>query len=82
MIKKTIPLHDLRLYDFNLYYNLMKKPLFECAMVYKKFVGQFQILQKNSSKIQILKLLKNQKILNNQIIHCLEIIKIKQNTYD
>ena len=39
----------------------MKKSLHECAMVYKKFVRQFQILQKNNSKIQILKLLKDKK---------------------
>ena len=31
--------------------------------------------KKKSSKIQILKLLKDQKILKNQMIHCLEIIK-------
>ena len=37
---------------------------------------------KKNSKIQILKLLKDRKILKNKIIHCLEIIKIKQNTYD
>ena len=30
---------------------------------------------KNNLKIQILKLLKDQKILKNQMIHCLEIIK-------
>ena len=42
---------------------------------YKKFVRQFQILQKNNLKIQILKLLKDQKILKNQMIHCLKIIK-------
>ena len=33
-------MHDLLLYDFNLCYNLMKKPLFELAMAYKKFVCQ------------------------------------------
>ena len=33
---------------------------------------------KNNSKIQILKLLKDQKILKNQMIHCLEIIETKQ----
>ena len=49
---------------------------------YKKFVRQFQILQKNNSKIQILKLLKDQKILKNQMIHYLEIIETKQNIYD
>ena len=50
------------LYDFNLCYNLMKKSLLERAMAYKKFDRQFQILQKkNNSKIQILKLLKDQK---------------------
>ena len=40
----------------------MKKSLLEHAMTYKKFVRQ------NNSKIQILKLLKDQKILKNQII--------------
>ena len=46
----------------------MKKPLFERAMVYKKFVKQFQNIakkKKKNSKIQILKLLKDQKILKN-----------------
>ena len=52
----------------------MKKPLLERAITYKKFVRQFQILQKNNSKIQILKLLKDQKISKNQMIHYLEII--------
>ena len=75
-------MHDLLLYDFNLYYNLMKKSLLERAMAYTKFVKQFQILQKNNSKIQILKFLKCQKILKNQMIHCLEIIETKQNIYD
>ena len=37
---------------------------------------------KNNSKIQILKLLKDQKILKNQMIQCLEIIETKQNIYD
>ena len=60
----------------------MKKSLHECAMVYKKFVRQFQILQKNNSKIQILKLLKDKKILKNQMIQCLEIIETKQNICD
>ena len=41
----------------------MKKTLLERVMTYKKFVSQ----QKNNSKIQILKLLKDQKILKNQI---------------
>ena len=45
----------------------MKKPLLEHAMAYKKFVKLFQILRKNNSKIQILKLLKDQKILKNQM---------------
>ena len=54
----------------------------QCAMAYKKFVRQFRILQKNNSKIQILKLLKDQKILKNQMIDCLEIIETKQNIYD
>ena len=72
-------MHDLLLYDFNLCYNLMKKSLFECAIAYKKFVRQFQILQKNNSKIQILKLLKDQQILKNQMIHYLKIIETKQN---
>ena len=47
-----------------------------------QFVRQFQIQQKNNSKIQILKLLKNQKILKTQMIHGLKIIEIKQNIYD
>ena len=38
--------------------------------------------KKKNSKIQILKLLKDQKILKNQIIHYLEIIETKQNMYD
>ena len=59
----------------------MKKPLLEHAMTYKKFVRQFQILQKNNSKIQISKLLKDQKILKNQMIHCLEIIEKKNKIY-
>ena len=49
---------------------------------YKKFVRQFQILQKNNSKIHILKLLKDQKILKNHMIHYLEIIETKQNIYE
>ena len=40
------------------------------------------ILQKNNSKIQILKHLKDQKILKNQMIHGVEIIETKQNIYD
>ena len=60
----------------------MKKPLLERAMIYKKFVRQFQILQKNNLKIQILKLLKYQQILKNQMIDCLEIIETEQNIYD
>ena len=47
-----------------------------------QFVRQFQIQQKNNSKIQILKLLKNQKILKTQMIHGLKIIETKQNIYD
>ena len=51
-------------------------------MAYTKFVRQFQILQKKkNSKIQILKLLKDQKILKNQMIHELEIIETKQYIY-
>ena len=61
----------------DLCYNLVKKSLLEHAMAYKNFVKKFQILQKNNSKIQILKLLKNQKILKNQIIHFLKIIETK-----
>ena len=75
-------MHDLLLYDFNVCYNLMKKSLLEHAMANKKFVKQFQKLQKNNSKIQILKLLKDQNILKNQMIHRLEIIETKQNIYD
>ena len=51
-------MHDLLLYDFNLCYNLMKMPLFEHAMAYKKFVRQIQILQK--------KLLKNSDIKTSE----------------
>ena len=40
------------------------------------FFGLSQ-LQKNNLKIQILKLLKDQKILKNQMIHYLEIIETK-----
>ena len=36
-------------------------------------------MQKNNLKINILKLLKDQKILKNQMIHYLEIIETKQN---
>ena len=71
-LRKTTPLHDLLLYDFNWCYNLMKKSLLECALAYKKFVRQFQTL----------KLLKDQKISKNQMIYCLEIIETKQNMYD
>ena len=39
-------------------------------------------VQKYNSKIQILKLLKYQKILKNQMIHYLEFIETKQNIYD
>ena len=55
----------------------MKKSLLECAMVCKKFAKQFQILQQNNSKIKILKLLKDQKILKNQMIHYLKMSEIK-----
>ena len=34
-------MYDLLLYDFDLFYNLMKKPLPECARAYKKFVRKF-----------------------------------------
>ena len=47
----------------------MKKSLLEHAMTYKKFVRQFQILQKNNLKIQILKLMKDQKILKKNYQH-------------
>ena len=40
----------------------MKKVLLKHAIVYKKFIRQFQILKKKNSKIQILKLLKDQKM--------------------
>ena len=67
-------MQDLLLYDFNLCYNLIKKSLPEYAMTYKNFFKKFQILQKNNSKIQILK--------NQMILHCLEILETKQNIYD
>ena len=54
----------------------------EAIEIVLQFVRQFQIQQKNNSKIQILKLLKNQKILKTQMIHGLKIIEIKQNIYD
>ena len=49
------------LYNFNLCYKLMKKPLLERAMTYKKFVRQFQILQKKlkNSDIKTSEKLKN-----------------------
>ena len=75
-------MHDLLLYNFNLCYNLMKKSLLKLTMAYKKFVKQFQIQEKNNSKIQILKLLKYQNILKNLMIYCLEIFETKQNIYD
>ena len=57
----------------------MKKPLLEHAMAYKKFVCQtISDTTKNKSKLQILKLLKDQKILKNYMIHCLEIIETKK----
>ena len=60
----------------------MKKLLLERVMAYKKIFRKFQILQKNNSKIHILKLLKDQKILKNQMIHYLENIETKQNIYN
>ena len=60
----------------------MKKSLLKLTMAYKKFVNQFQIQEKNNSKIQILKLLKYQNILKNLMIYCLEIFETKQNIYD
>ena len=57
-------MHELLLYNFN----LMKKPLFERAMVYKKFVKQFQILQKNNSNIKISKRPKNIKELDDSLL--------------
>ena len=66
----------------DLCYNLVKKSFLERAMAYKKFARQFQTLQQNNSKTQILKLLKDQKILKNQMIYCLVIIETKQNIYD
>ena len=40
------------------------------------------ILLFSRMKFQILKILKEQKILKNQMIYCLEIIETKQNIYD
>ena len=48
----------------------------------KKLSNSFRYYNKNNSKIQILKLLKDQKILKNQMIHYLDIIETKQNIYD
>ena len=75
-------MHDLLLYDFNLCYNLMKNVLLEHAIVYKKFVRQFQILQKNNYKnsdIKISERPKNIKKSNNLL---LENYWNKQNIYD
>ena len=45
----------------------------------KKLSNSFRYCKKKNSKIQILKLSKNQKILKNQmILHCLEIIGKKK----
>ena len=60
----------------------MKNPLLERVMVYKKFVKQFCKKKKKKLKILILKLLKDKKILKNQMIYGLEIIETKQNIYD
>ena len=40
------------------------------------------ILLFSMMKFQILKILKDQKILKNQMIHDLEVIETKQNMYD
>ena len=58
-------MHNLLLYDFNLCYNLMKKPLLERAMANKKFVRQFQILQNkiNNSKNSDIKNFKRPKTI-------------------
>ena len=40
------------------------------------------ILLFSMMKFQILKFLKDQKILKNPMIHCIEIIETKQNIYD
>ena len=45
------------MYDFN----LMKKPLLEHAMTYKKFVRQFQVLQKKLLKNSDIKTFKRPK---------------------
>ena len=76
-------MHDLLLYDFNLQYNLMKNVLLEHAIVYKKFVRQFQILQKNNYKnsdIKIFERLKNIIELDDSLLRIIE--KKKQNIYD
>ena len=43
----------------------------------KILLNSFKYCKKNNSKIQILKLLKDQKILTNQMIHYLKIIETK-----
>ena len=55
-----------------------------CVCDYKtvKYKKKMCYRQKNNSKIQILKLLKDKKILKNQMIHCLKIIETKQSIYD
>ena len=81
---ETTPLHDLLLSDFNLWYNLMNKPLFECAITYKKICRHWK--KKKKLKNQELKnqdikeyLTQRiiQKIFKNQKIHYLEIIETK-----
>ena len=59
----------------------MKKSLLEREMTSKKNFQTVSDTAKNNLKIQILKILKDQKILKNQMIHCLEIIETKQNIY-
>ena len=68
-------MHDLLLYDFNLRYNLMKNVLLEHVIVYKKFVRQFQILQKNNYKnsdIKIFERLKNIIELDDSLLRIIE----------
>ena len=48
----------------------------------KKICQTISDTAKNNSKLQILKLFKDQKMLKNQMIHFLQIIETKQDIYD
>ena len=56
--------------------------MLERVMTCKKFVRQFQILQKKKLKNSDIKTFERPKILKNKIIDCLGIIETKQSIYD